>query len=301
MNRAIRVGLAASALLLLAAGLATSAVSIRPGEVVVVRRLGRLLPTPWEPGLHWALPFGMDRREAVRIDEVRRLEVGLAGVAGPSDEPGSGEFLAGDLNLAALRAVVQYRVDEPAAFVLNSGDPEGVLRRLAEASLARAISRRGINAILREDRAAIAREAREALGRSARAAGLGVAVLGIGLTDVRPPVEVQPAFDDAQAARSERDRRTHQARASAASAIARAKAGGDARLDRARTESARTVRAAEARASRFLALLAEADRDRALTVRRLYLDALRDLLPGIGRTLVLTGSEPLDLSVFGRE
>jgi membrane protease subunit HflK len=288
-------------LLGLVAGLATSVVSIRPGEVVVVRRLGWALPTPWPPGLHWGLPFGLERRDRVRIDEVRRLELGLAGVAGPEEDPGGGEFLAGDRNLAVLRAVVQYRVADPAAFVLATADPEATLRRLAESSLARSLSKREINAILRDDRVAIARESRAELERSAGRAGLGLAVLGVSLTDVRPPVEVQPAFDAAQAARSDRTRRRHEARAYAERTVAAAKAEADARLDRARASADRTVRRAGSRRERFLALLAEADRDRALTVRRLYLDAMRDLLPKIGRKLVLTGEDPIDLSVFERE
>jgi hypothetical protein len=54
-------------------------------------------------------------------------------------------------------------------------------------------------------------------------------------------------------------------------------------------------------AERVLALLAEADRSRALTVRRLYRDALRDLLPRVRRKVLLTPEEPVDLSLFGVE
>ena len=71
-----------------------------------------------------------------------------------------------------------------------------------------------------------------------------------------------------------------------------------ARLDRARARADRAVVLARSRAGRFLALLAEADRARALTVRRLYLDTLRELLPRVKRKLVLTPEEPIDLSII---
>ena len=64
-------------------------VAVEPGEVVVVRRLGRVLPEPWGPGLHWAWPLGVDRTMRLRLDEVRRLEFGRIGPAGPLDPPGA--------------------------------------------------------------------------------------------------------------------------------------------------------------------------------------------------------------------
>ena len=279
--------------------LATGWVEVAPGEVVVVRRLGRIVPAPWMPGPHLGLPLGLDVRTRVRTDLVRRLEVGLAAAPGPEDEPGSGEFLTGDLNLLRARGVVQYRVADPALFAIRTAELEPLLTRLAESSLARALSLRGIDAALRLERAAIARDVEAELIRSAAAQRLGIAILGVSLTDARPPSEVAADFAAAQAAQSERDRRINDARTFAATTQAAAQAEAQARLDRARAPADRAVVLARSRADRFLALLAEADRARALTVRRLYLDMLRELLPRVKRKLVLTPEEPIDLSIFG--
>jgi modulator of FtsH protease HflK len=154
---------------------------------------------------------------------------------------------------------------------------------------------------LRLDRAAIARDVASELSRSVADDRLGIAILGVSLTDTRPPGEVAPDFDAAQAARSGRERRVHEARTFAASALSAARAEAQARLDRARAHAHRRVVVARGRAGRFLALLDEADRSRALTVRRLYLDALRDLWPRVRRKLVLTPDEPIDLSILGLE
>src|SRR5262249_12516539 len=67
--------------------LATGWTEVPPGEAVVVRRLGRVLPQPWGPGPHWGWPLGFDRAVRVRTEEVRRLDVGLSGVPGPGEEP----------------------------------------------------------------------------------------------------------------------------------------------------------------------------------------------------------------------
>jgi membrane protease subunit HflK len=278
---------------------ATGWVEVAPGEVVVVRRLGRVVPAPWLPGPHLGWPLGLDRRVRVRTDEVRRLEVGLAGTPGPEDEPGAGEYLTGDLNLLRARGVVQYRVADPVAFVLRSAEVEPLMLRLTESSLARALSRRGIDAALRLDRAAIAGDVADDLARSIAARRLGVAVLGVSLTDARPPGEVAPDFAAAQAAQSERDRRVNEAKTYAATTRAVAQSQAQARTDRARAQADRTVVLARSGAGRFLALLAEVDRARPLTIRRLYLDTLRDLWPRVRRKLVLTPEEPIDLSILG--
>jgi modulator of FtsH protease HflK len=297
-RRAIIAGvLAAAALGYLATGWAV----VAPGEALVVRRLGRALPRAWGPGPHWGLPAGIDRRVRVRTDAVRRLPIGLSAVAGPADEPGAGEFLTGDRNLLRARGVVQYRVADPVAFVLGADDVEGLLARLAEAGLSRALSRRGIDAALRSERAAVAREAADDLSRAAARHRLGVAVLGLSLTDARPPAEVQPDFAAAQSAQSQHDRRLREARTYEARALASARAEALALRERAHAYADRAVTLARGRSERFLALLAEADRSRSLTVRRLYLDALRDLLPRLGRKLVLGPDEPLDLSILGAE
>lgn len=285
----------------LAAYLATGWIAVAPGELAVVRRFGRPLSGPWGPGLHWALPAGIDRVDRVRVDEVRRLEVGLAGLPGPQDDPGAGEFLTGDLNLLRARAVVQYRVSAPSSFAFRSGDVSALLTRLAESSLARSLAGRRIDDALRAGRAAVARDAAIDLGRAAARLGLGVAILGVSLTDAQPPVEVQADFAAAQAARSDRDRRLNEARAYQATSIPAARSEARSRLDRAAAIADRTVAMARARADRFLDLLAGSRSDRVLTVRRIFRDAIRDLVAGVGRKLVLTPEEPVDLSLFGAE
>jgi modulator of FtsH protease HflK len=279
--------------------LATGLVIVPPGEVAVVRRLGRSLPRPWEPGLHLGWPLGFDKVTWVRTDEVRRLTIGLAGTAGFGDEPGAGEFLTGDLNLLKAQATVQYSVADPVRFTLHASDVEPLLRKLAEASLSRALSRKGIDTTLRDGRALVAREAGDEIERSANEYGLGVALLGVSLTDARPPAEVAPDFAAAQSARSEHDRRVNEAKTYAATTVTEADSLAKARLEQARGRADRTVTLARSRAGRFLAILAEAEKARGLTVRRLYLDAVRDLLPKVGRKLVLTPDEPLDLSILG--
>jgi membrane protease subunit HflK len=274
---------------------------VRPGEAVVVRRFGRVVGTAWGPGLHWGFPAGIDRLDRVRTDEVRRLNVGLAdpsdadtGVEGPG-----GEFLTGDLNLLRVQAVVQYRVDDPVDFIVGGESAEGHLRRLAESRLSASLARRGIDAVLRGGRQAIATEVEASLGEALRRHRTGLGILGISLTEARPPAEVAEAFVAAQAAENRRDRRGHEARGAAETTLTAARAEAGARLDRARSAAHRKVLASRAEARKFAALAAEVARSRPLTIRRLYVDTMRSLLSGVGRKVVLPPGEAVDLTVLG--
>jgi membrane protease subunit HflK len=194
---------------------------------------------------------------------------------------------------------VQYRVADPVAFVLRAEDVDRVLARCTEATLARALASRGIDAPLRSGRPEVARDVQDALARSVETLGLGVAVLGVNLTDARPPVEVEPAFAEAQSALSERDRRINEARALAGTLRPAALAAAETLTDEAKARADRNQAMARGQAERFLSLLAEVDRSRALTVRRLYRDALRDLLPKVRRKILMTPDEPVDLGIIG--
>src|SRR4051794_33141706 len=136
----------------------TGWVVVRPGEQIVVRRFGRVVAPPWGPGFHWGLPAGLDRLDRVRTDEVRRLNVGPADPLEAGSEESGGEFFTGDLNLVRIQAIVQYRVADPIAYVVQGDAVEGLLRRNAEASLSACLARQGIDAVLRAGRQALAGE-----------------------------------------------------------------------------------------------------------------------------------------------
>ena len=283
----------------LAAILAMGLVAVEPGEAVVVRRLGTADPDPLGPGLHWVAPLSIDRVDRVRTDEVRRLVIGLATVPGAGQSPGAGEFLSGDQNLLRVEAVVQYRVSDPVSFVLATDRLDAMLLGLGESALSRALSRRGIDEALREGRLGVAGDVSSDLSAASKRLGLGLAILGVSLTDARPPDEVRPDFAAAQSARSEADTRVRAARGHADRVLRAADSEADAEIERAHADADRVVSLAGAKADGFREILGELRRSRPLTVSRLYRDALRGVLPGIGRTIVLEPDEPLDLSILG--
>jgi len=277
---------------------ATGWCMVGPGEVAVVRRLGRLL-VPWGAGLHWRFPLGIDQIDRVRADAVRQVTIGLAGPAASDLEPSAGEVMTGDLNLLRYQATVQYRVARPVDYVLRTSLAEPLLATSAEASVCRALAVRSVDAVLRFDRQAIARAVERDLQIASDRYQLGVSILGVSLTDARPPNEVEADFAAAQSAESERDRRVNDAKSYDETTATAARAAAGAKLNTAHAAAQRTVVLANAEAHRFNVLLADAERSRSLTVRRLYIETMQSLLDGVKRKLVLPEGGDVDLTVLG--
>jgi len=272
---------------------------VAPGEVVVVRRLGRLIEPAWGPGLHWRYRFGIDRIDRVLALEVRQLTIGLSGPASTDFEPSAGEFMTGDLNLLRVQATVQYRAANPADYVLRAEPLEPLLARLAEAALSRAMASRSIDGVLRSERQSVARDVERDLQSTSQAYRLGVAILGVNLTDTRPPLEVEADFAAAQSAESQRDQRINEARSYAETTATTARSQAQAILEAAHAAAKRRALTTAAQADRFEGLLAEAQHARNLTIRRIYIETLQALLGRVKGKIVLPPGDSVDLTVLG--
>ena len=274
-------------------------------EVGVVRRFGAVLRDPREPGLHWGLPMGIDRVDRVKVGQARTLAVGAPGSnAAPlsrSPDPEGDDRLTGDRNLVSAEATLQFRVSDPVAYLFAADSVDAALALATESALTRALARRGVDDVLTTGRAEVAEAMQAEIQRTADLADLGVSIRAVRLGRVAPPVAVAPAFADADRARS--DRRQAVTRAEEYRERAEADARGRSReiADRSAARVDRLARVARGEADRFSRVLAESSKAPDATRRRLYLELLADLLPKLGRKVVVPRGDSVDLSLFADE
>jgi membrane protease subunit HflK len=289
--------------------LATGLTVVQQDELGVVRRFGAALRDPatghfvhYEPGLHWGLPYGVDRVERIKPGQTRTLTVGArdpqAAPLAQAPNPATDDFLTGDLNLVTAQAIVQYRISDPEAFLFSARSVDATLVAVAESALTRALAGRSIDDVLTTGRAEVADRMLRTIQERANLQELGISIRAVRLGRVAPPVPVAPAFADASRARS--DRRQAVTRAEEYHDRALADARGQAReiADRAAGQFDRLVLGAKGEADRFTRVLVESRKDLAATRRRLYLDALAELLPRFTRKVVVAAGHELDISLF---
>jgi membrane protease subunit HflK len=210
-----------TAALLLVAWLLTGVTEIRPGEVAVVRRFGRVLDVQPQPGLWVGFPWGIDRVDRVAVEQVRRVSVGYRpdeGVdrAEQGDTP-PGQLLTGDHNLVNLQVVINYAVDPEGVvdYVLQRDNVEELLTRTAEAVLAEWAAGRPVDEVLQKGSTLLPAALLERLPPRLAPYRLGVRLRSVNVAPPSPPDEVKPAFDRVGQARAESGTRVQQARAEA--------------------------------------------------------------------------------------
>ncbi|MDR3636709.1 MAG: SPFH domain-containing protein, partial [Isosphaeraceae bacterium] len=188
MKRAVLVIFGLALVVYIATGLTV----VQQDEVGVVRRLGAAHGEPWGPGLHWGLPWGLDRIDRVKTGQTRALTVGARDLQSApltrAPDPELDDFLTGDLNLVSAQATVQFRVSDPAAFLFAATSVDAALGAAAESALTRALAERGIDDVLTVGRAEVADGMLRAVQEQADRQGLGVSVRAVRLGRVAPPV-----------------------------------------------------------------------------------------------------------------
>jgi membrane protease subunit HflK len=273
--------------------LASGLYVIEPSQVGVVLRFGRVVDQSVPPGIHYALPWPIDRVRRVPVRTVMRLEVDdfretseLAMTFGALTGL-SAYLLTGDNNIVTLSCVLQYSVRDPAAYLFSLADSRPALRSLACSTLLHAVAARPVDEILTTAKASIQLEVKRELQARLDALSSGLDITFVELKEVRPPGRVQQNFDDVINARIDREKLVHNALSDQNERIPRAKGEADRRIRDAEAYSRRIVARAEGDAGRFLSRLVEHRKDPALNRRRLYLELMDELAPAIDRIVVV--------------
>ncbi|MSQ06838.1 MAG: FtsH protease activity modulator HflK [Dehalococcoidia bacterium] len=281
---------------------ATGFYTIGPGEEAALRRFGKVQdPTIGQGGLHWWWPGPVGKRDVVLVTQTRSMQLGFRGAASGARTAFADEALmiTGDLNIVDVQMVVQYdiknlvdflfRVDDPgeAGRGVPPGQPDGeTLKDAAEAALRLVVGQRSIDDVLTEDRQGVEAATKSRLQEILDIASTGINVQTIQLQDVKAPEEVRAAFDDVLQARQERDTKINQARAYENDVLPRAQ-GQAERIKREAEAFAQTrVERAQGESNRFTSVLKAYQAAREVTRRRLYLEAMEQILAGTNKVIV---------------
>jgi membrane protease subunit HflK len=290
------------ALLVLAAAVLVGSMSsyyqVEPDEVGVVRRLGRFTGTT-DPGPHFKIPFGIDRVQNVPVQRQLKMEFGFRtdriGQETVYRDAGAelrreSLMLTGDLNVAVVEWIVQYKIKDPFAFLFRVRNVEETLRSLSEAAMRSVVGDRSVNEVLTTGRQAVATQAKETLQALADRYDAGVDIQQLVLQDVNPPDPVKPSFNEVNQAIQEKERAINEAQAELNKAIPRARGEAEQMIRAAEGYAIERVNRARGEANRFSAILAEYRKSPDVMRRRLYLETVAEVIPRAGQKVILDES-----------
>jgi len=279
--------------------------TVQPEERAVIKRLGKVIGIA-DPGLHFRLPFGIDRTQFVATERVLKEEFGFRtegrtrdGKTTFSEDDFTSEslMLTGDLNVIDVEWVVQYRISDPMKFLYHQRNPEGTLRDISESVMRRAVGNRLGSDVLTTARVEISNSVRDEIQAAMEKYDNGIRVVTVELQDVVPPAAVQPAFNEVNESRQERERMINEATKQANQEIPRAKGEANRLIAEAEGYAIERVNQARGETVRFSSILAEYRASPEVTRTRMYLETLNQVLPKVGAVYVVQdgGTGPIPL------
>ncbi|MDP3759494.1 MAG: FtsH protease activity modulator HflK [Ramlibacter sp.] len=280
----IGAGLVAAVVVLIWLG--TGFFIVQEGQQAVITQFGRYKSTVGA-GFNWRLPYPIQRHELVFVTQIRSVDVGRDNVVKATGLRESA-MLTEDENIVEIKFAVQYRLSDARAYLFESKNPADAVVQAAETAVRETVGKMRMDSALAEERDQIAPRVRTLMQTILDRYKVGIEVVGINLQQggVRPPEQVQAAFDDVLKAGQERERAKNEAQAYANDVIPRA-VGAAARLQQeADAYKARVVAQAQGDSQRFKSVLAEYQRAPQVTRDRMYIDTMQQIYSNVTKVMI---------------
>jgi membrane protease subunit HflK len=286
-----------------AAGVLTSVFTVPADSEAVILRFGKYNRTETS-GLHFKMPFLFETKEIIPVARTLKMEFGF-GTAGasnryqtrPAEHEAEQSMITGDKNSALVEWVVQYRINDPEAYLFRVRAPEDTMRDASESVMREVVGDRTVDEVITIGRQAIEDEALVKLQQLVDSYGLGLQIDQLQLKNVNPPRPVQSSFNEVNQAQQQKAEQINVANGLYNKAVPRTQGEADMKISSAEGDKLKRVNEATGDAERFLALYQEYEKAPAITRQRLYLEKMQEVLPRLKSKVIMDdgATKPLPL------
>jgi membrane protease subunit HflK len=266
--------------------LATGFFIVQEGQQAVITQFGKYHSTV-SAGFNWRMPYPVQRHELVFVTQIRSVDIGRDNIIKATGLRESA-MLTEDENIVEIKFAVQYRLNDARAYLFESRDPTQAVVQSAETAVREVVGKMRMDSALAEERDQIAPRVREKMQTILDLYKVGIEVVGINLQQggVRPPEQVQSAFDDVLKAGQERERAKNEAQAYANDVVPRAVGAASRLKEEADAYRERIVAQAEGDAQRFKTILPEYQKSPQVMRDRMYTDTMQQIYSNVTKVLV---------------
>ena len=284
--RGIQIGAGVIVGVVVAIWLSTGFFIVQEGQQAVITQFGRYKATVGA-GFNWRLPYPIQRHELVFVTQIRSVDVGRDNVVRTTGLRESA-MLTEDENILEIKFAVQYRLTDARAYLFETKNPTDTVIQVAETAVREVVGKMKMDSAMSEERDQIGPRVRTLMQSLLDRYKVGIEVVGINLQQggVRPPEQVQAAFDDVLKAGQERERAKNEAEAYANDVVPRAVGAASRLKQEAEGYKARIVAQAQGDAQRFKALVSEYQKAPQVTRDRLYIDAMQQIYSNTTKILI---------------
>ncbi|MEM7256588.1 MAG: FtsH protease activity modulator HflK [Pseudomonadota bacterium] len=270
----------------------TGIYTVPSDSVGLVTRFGKYLKEQ-PAGLHFKIPWGADEVTIVPVKRQLKQEFGFGtrGATNPTqigDNPQSeSQMVTGDLNAALVEWVVQYRIESPRKYIFDVRNPGETLRDLSESVMREVVGDRTVDEVITIGRQEIEDEALVKMQNLTTKYGIGISIDQVQLKNINPPRPVQESFNEVNQAQQEKESLINAARREYNKLVPLAEGEKDQRIRAADGYRLKRINEAEGDAARFNAVLTEYLKAPEVTRRRIYIETLQEVLPGLDSKIIM--------------
>ncbi len=272
---------------------ATSVKTVGPEEEGIVLTLGKYSRT-LDPGLNFILPAGIEKMYKIPVQRQLKQEFGFRTVSagtrtryakeGYADES---MMLTGDLNMADVEWVIQYRIVNSYNYLFRVRDAEDALHDMSEAAMRKIVGDRTVNEVLTVGRQEVASTVEVLLQRMCDEYENGIRIDQVVLQDVNPPETVKPSFNAVNEAQQERETLINRAESEYNRVIPRARGEAEETIQRAEAYALNRVNRGTGEADRFTSLYEEYIKAPEVTRKRIYLETMERIMQNTGTKIIM--------------
>ena len=251
-------------------------------ENAVITRFGKYQETVGA-GLHFKLPFGIDKSYTVPVKVVQTEQFGFKTVkSGRNNEyinniGTESTMLTGDLNIVDVEWIIQYRIVDPKQWLFGVYEKEQTIRDISRSVINELVGDRAILAVMGSERTSIETLALDKMNLYFENLGLGISVIAVKLQNIVPPSGVQDAFEDVNKATQDMNRFINEGKEAYNAEIPKAQGEADRLLQVAQGYAAERVNMAKGDVARFNAVYEEYKRSPKVTKERIYLETMDEI------------------------
>jgi len=242
------------------------------------------------PGIHYRLPWPVERIDKVPVRMVSRISVDdfFHGQTLFEQLTGLASYcLTGDNNLVNIECIIQYTIARPADYLFRVTDIQNALRGMTCNAILHSLARLPVDEILTYGKRQIEQFIKESLQRELDTIQSGLHISFVELKNVKPPERVQRYFDDVINSKIDKRKLINEAESYNNEKLPAAKAEASRLMQGAEAHRNEVIAQAEGDAERFLRRLEEYKKAPGVTKRRLYLEAMNKILRNVGRRIIV--------------
>ena len=272
--------------------LSTSFYMVDTDSKGVVQRFGRFTRIT-EPGLHFKWPFGIEKVQKPQVERIFKEEFGFstlrAGIKTTYGRKNLDEslMLCGDLSVAEVEWIVQFKISEPDKFLFNIRNPQKIVRDVSESVMRSMVGDSSVDEVLSSRRVEINDKAKQKMQKILNLYDCGIQVVAVKLQDVNPPEPVKPAFNEVNAAQQDKEKLVNKAKEEYNKVIPKARGQALQMVKQAQGYAIDRTNTAKGDAKRFNQIWAEYAQNKDVTRRRLYLESLGKVLPKLEKKYII--------------